>query len=207
MSAPTPAAKMAGDWWASLLRERYADKREAFAAAVAVRVDQELRGDCYWDWWGKRQEGQSRPNTAEIEFDYDPHYLLVEVFEEVIGGSQWEWKDAMPIKHHLWVHSDRLRPKAGYGQWVRDIPVIEGGSMSEKPEALRLADILQHKIPSIECLEIAAAELRRLHEVNADLLGALQKISDYARKDGDIIAQHFAGIARTAIAKATGGHE
>lgn len=35
--------------------------------------------------------------------------------------------------------------------------------MSKQPEALRLADILQHKIPSIECLEVAAAELRRLH--------------------------------------------
>ena len=31
------------------------------------------------------------------------------------------------------------------------------------PEALRLADILQHQLPSIECLEKAAAELRRLH--------------------------------------------
>jgi len=32
-----------------------------------------------------------------------------------------------------------------------------------QPEALRLADILQHQLPSIECLERAAAELRRLH--------------------------------------------
>jgi hypothetical protein len=29
---------------------------------------------------------------------------------------------------------------------------------------LRLADILEHKIPSIACLEIAAKELRRQHE-------------------------------------------
>jgi hypothetical protein len=29
---------------------------------------------------------------------------------------------------------------------------------------LRLADILEFKIPSIECLEKAAAELRRLHQ-------------------------------------------
>lgn len=36
----------------------------------------------------------------------------------------------------------------------------------KQPEALRLADILEFKIPSIECLEKAAAELRRLHEVN-----------------------------------------
>jgi hypothetical protein len=206
MSAPTPAAKMAGNWWASLLHERYADKREAFAAAVAVRVDQELRGDCYWDWWGKRQEGQSRPDTAEIEFDYDPHYLLVEVFEEVIGGCPWEWKDAMPIKHHLWVHSDRLRPKAGYGEWVRDIPVIAGGSMSEKPEALRLADYIERNNAN-DVWKGTATELRRLHIVNAGLLRALQQINDYAKKDGDIIAQYFARIARDAIAKATGGEE
>jgi hypothetical protein len=37
--------------------------------------------------------------------------------------------------------------------------------MTDRPEALRLADILQHRLPSIECLEQAAAELRRLHEL------------------------------------------
>ena len=47
----------------------------------------------------------------------------------------------------------------------------------KQPEALRLADILQHKLPSIECLEIAAAELRRLHEVNQMLLEALNLIT------------------------------
>jgi hypothetical protein len=36
--------------------------------------------------------------------------------------------------------------------------------MTTQPEALRLADILQHKLPSIECLEVAADELRRLHD-------------------------------------------
>lgn len=44
----------------------------------------------------------------------------------------------------------------------------------KQPEALRLANILEFKIPSIECLEKAAAELRRLHKVNADLIDALQ---------------------------------
>jgi hypothetical protein len=41
--------------------------------------------------------------------------------------------------------------------------------MTEQPEALRLADILQHKLPSVECLERAAAELRRLHGENERL--------------------------------------
>jgi len=35
--------------------------------------------------------------------------------------------------------------------------------MSDQPEPLLLADILEHQLPSIECLEKAAAELRRLH--------------------------------------------
>lgn len=40
---------------------------------------------------------------------------------------------------------------------------------TEQPDALRLADILQHKLPSIECLEVAAAELRRLYAENEEL--------------------------------------
>lgn len=44
----------------------------------------------------------------------------------------------------------------------------------------------------------------RLLTAAPELLEALQQISDYARQDGDIIAQHLAGIARAAIAKATG---
>lgn len=128
MSKHTQAAKMAGDWWSSLLDDRYADKRGAFAEAVALRVDQEMRGECHWDWWGKRQEGQGRAEAAEIEFDYDPHYLLHEVFAEVIGGAQGEWKDAMPIKHHMIVKPNQLRPKAGYGKWPGVI-LVEGGEV------------------------------------------------------------------------------
>jgi hypothetical protein len=47
--------------------------------------------------------------------------------------------------------------------------------MDKKSEALRLADILQHKLPSIECLERAAAELRRLDHNNEVLMNALWK--------------------------------
>ena len=46
--------------------------------------------------------------------------------------------------------------------------------MTTQPEALQLADILQHKLPSIECLEVAAAELRRLHKSHQELLAALK---------------------------------
>lgn len=51
--------------------------------------------------------------------------------------------------------------------------------MNKQPEVLRLADILQHKIPSIECLEIAAAELRRLHEENQKQSDLLREIVAY----------------------------
>lgn len=41
---------------------------------------------------------------------------------------------------------------------------------------LKLANILQHQIPSQECLELAAAELRRLDSINKELLAALKEV-------------------------------
>ena len=43
----------------------------------------------------------------------------------------------------------------------------------KQPEALILAKILERQIPSIQCLEEAAAELRRLHEENEALRARL----------------------------------
>jgi hypothetical protein len=80
--------------------------------------------------------------------------------------------------------------------------------MTTKPEALRLADILQHKLPSVECLEKAAAELRRLHAANTELSSALQDIALYTSQthpDKEVMAQVLdenARIARAAIKKA-----
>ena len=74
----------------------------------------------------------------------------------------------------------------------------------KQPEALLLADILQHKIPSIECLEKAAAELRRLHEVNQDLLKALNTILNICLLDNGHWAKTIEREAHEAIAKATG---
>ena len=57
--------------------------------------------------------------------------------------------------------------------------------MTEHTKAQRLADILQYKIPSMECLEQAAAELRRLDALNAELVGVLNAIEvqcEYIRK-------------------------
>ena len=71
----------------------------------------------------------------------------------------------------------------------------------KQPEALRLADAFG--IPHWTGLPIAlhveaAAELRRLHEVNAELVEALKKISE----SSDDCWQRY--LANTALAKATG---
>ena len=58
----------------------------------------------------------------------------------------------------------------------------------KQPEALLYADILANKIPSIECLEKAAAELRRLHEENQqwqEKCNTYIQIHDAVVKDND----------------------
>ena len=68
--------------------------------------------------------------------------------------------------------------------------------MTTQPEALRLADGLEMWTLG----EPAAAELRRLHEVNTELLTALEKLArlgngeHYGNSEGNM-------IARAAIAK------
>ena len=51
--------------------------------------------------------------------------------------------------------------------------------MADQPEALRLADFLDDQYDPSHNLEEAAAELRRLHAVNQELLEALEKIADW----------------------------
>jgi hypothetical protein len=74
--------------------------------------------------------------------------------------------------------------------------------MSAQPEALRLADILE-KMPLGECDQQASAELRRLHELNQDLLNALHCIS-LAAQDSGSTREGMGLYARAAIAKARG---
>ena len=79
--------------------------------------------------------------------------------------------------------------------------------MSKQPEALLLANILQYQIPSIACLEVAATELRRLHEVNIELLEALKVITDcFLDTEGNHGRYEMEAMdkARAAIAKAEG---
>jgi hypothetical protein len=76
-----------------------------------------------------------------------------------------------------------------------------------KPEALRLADELESEWFADYDIQNAAAELRRLHEVNQELLEALKAILE---NDGGIGSKCFNAIrlfdardrAQAAIAKA-----
>ncbi len=78
----------------------------------------------------------------------------------------------------------------------------------KQPEALRLADDLDGACNGpLDFKHKAAAELRRLHEVNAELVGVLQDIRDNYDCDED--AHKYGSrcrscVARAAIAKATG---
>ena len=74
--------------------------------------------------------------------------------------------------------------------------------MSEKPEALRLAEHLE-RFRSFPDDQAAAAELRRLHAVNQELLEALQSVLDNCLDSEGLCAAH--AKARAAIAKAKGG--
>jgi len=73
--------------------------------------------------------------------------------------------------------------------------------MNEQPEALRLADALENCRDADERRKLSkptATELRRLHEVNEELLEALKQIADPR-----LATQEPINIARAAIAKAT----
>ena len=82
--------------------------------------------------------------------------------------------------------------------------------MSKKqPEALRLADSLERMSLSTKWDKQAAAELRRLHEVNRELLEALRGMlaldEEHHQRghcDDDVCTE--VRKARAAIAKATG---
>ena len=77
--------------------------------------------------------------------------------------------------------------------------------MNEQPESLRLADALEQDNRGYEPVTQAAAELRRLHEVNQELLEALNLAadalarSDYIQMDGDSF--DVVDLARAAISK------
>ena len=123
------ASKMAGEWWAQRLNDNYAGQRDAFSTAVAKRIEQELRGVCYWDWFGIRVEGKGYEDHSETEFDYDPHNCLCEALAETIPNmSAMDRKECLPRKHHLCVYATRLVPKEGYGNWTAELRVPAVGA-------------------------------------------------------------------------------
>jgi hypothetical protein len=69
--------------------------------------------------------------------------------------------------------------------------------VSTQPEALRLADALESDVVYGDTDTQAAAELRRLHAVNAELLEALRWIATVNAMDYE-----YQKCARAAIAKA-----
>ncbi len=73
----------------------------------------------------------------------------------------------------------------------------------KQPKALWMADHLDLDARPVDWYRDAAAELRRLHEVNAELLAALDKLARLGNGDryGNSIGNT---IAQEAIAKATG---
>ncbi len=84
--------------------------------------------------------------------------------------------------------------------------------MADQPEALRLADFLDDQYDPSHNLEEAAAELRRLHAVNQELLESLRLTSidcqylHHAHKDRHLLFEECPVVARinAAIAKAEG---
>lgn len=75
--------------------------------------------------------------------------------------------------------------------------------MSTQSKALRLADEIEGGWTR-ENGRKAAAELRRLHEVNKELLGVLQTILNISLMDKGHWAKTIEQEAHTAIIKATG---
>jgi hypothetical protein len=72
----------------------------------------------------------------------------------------------------------------------------------QKSEALRLADTLETQALTFRDKADAAAELRRLHELNQELLAALVYLTAYAQQHGVMPAALT--TARAAITKAEG---
>lgn len=123
------AAKMAGDWWAKRLSDKYAERRPALASAVAQRVADTLNGVAYWDWQGVRCDGSGQPEKkCHVECDYEPNGLLASAVAEVFSDMPshklfTSLQDLFPSKHDLLVTREALHPKEGYGHWTTSIRV------------------------------------------------------------------------------------
>ncbi len=113
------AAKMAGEWWAERLSNQHADKRAAFAAAVAKHCEAELRA-------------RSQDPRCWLEVDYDPQGAMLAAVREVVApdcaGMGFSARGILPQKHELEVTPHKLRPKEGYGNWTAILRVPAVGA-------------------------------------------------------------------------------
>ena len=74
--------------------------------------------------------------------------------------------------------------------------------MDKQPTALRIADLLEFS-KHYSLVHIAAAELRRLHQVNQELVEALKEIAEWTERYTS--AGHpISTVARAALAKHRG---
>jgi hypothetical protein len=85
--------------------------------------------------------------------------------------------------------------------WRKKIIQREGNQMSKQPEALRLADEIRQCYEDDDYWLHVAAELRRLHEVNVELVEALERIGLYIAQGDSWGARK---IAEATFVKATG---
>ena len=79
--------------------------------------------------------------------------------------------------------------------------------MNTQPEALRLADALDYYPNNnnfVTVVNASAAELRRLHEVNQELVEALEQITKVEYQSPVTMYQAMEDIAKAALAKARG---
>jgi hypothetical protein len=76
--------------------------------------------------------------------------------------------------------------------------------MNTQPEALALADDLESVTHEYDIDRLAAAELRRLHEVNQELVEALEMCLDNPWREGTVQYDVLIHEAKVVLAKARG---
>jgi hypothetical protein len=101
--------------------------------------------------------------------------------------------------------SEEISPLENHNWWMER---LRKDAKAIRPEALRLADALDNEFVqgriSNHTGRKAAAELRRLHELNEELLEALKQMLEVWEEDPAYGATHAERTARAAIAKAEG---
>ena len=97
--------------------------------------------------------------------------------------------------------AEEISPLENHGWWMEQ---LRKDAKANPPKALRLADALASPLEDAnDFADIAAAELRRLHEANGELLDAMISFTNSAYIKKHHPKRYAAAMA--AIAKAEGG--